>query len=272
MTNEKNLNNENNSTKETPTVNTDAVDKTTQVTEVQENSGLLNSLRAKQIGLTVLALLFVGGALFSVLRPGTALELLEKVGIETSESVAVVNGEKIYADELKARILQQEPVYESQGMDLSDPETAAEAESQTLEVMVREKVVLQEAEKQGITVSEEEIDEQYKQTREQFDSEGEFQAQLSAYSFTKESLRENLSEQLLIEKYLKNNVNEDGINVSEEEVVNFYDEYKDSIEDVDSLDALRGDIEQHLRQQKTDQEISRIVQELRDNAEVEILL
>ncbi|MDX1535832.1 MAG: SurA N-terminal domain-containing protein [Candidatus Spechtbacterales bacterium] len=244
------------------------------VTEIEDTTNTANkkNLLIKQIGLSVLALLFVGGALFSIMRPQKVLSLLEPFGIETSEPVAVVNGDKIYRDALNARVLQQKSTYEAQGADLSDPETLGQVESQILNVMVSEELVLNSAKKEGITADSSKIDEEFNKTKESFPSEEEFNEQLSSFGLTESMLRENISNQIIIEKYLKNKVSENAVAVSEEEVQDFYNQYSGAQEDVESLDVLYSDIEQYLKQEKTNQEIARIVEDLRESAEIEILL
>ncbi|HZK19058.1 MAG TPA: peptidylprolyl isomerase, partial [Clostridia bacterium] len=119
--------------------------------------------------------------------------------LNRSQTIATVNGEKISKDEL------YEVMYENVG-------------SATLENLITERLVEQEAKKQNITISSKDIQDRLDQIIEQnFASEAEFTQALMMYNMSKEDMEKNIKNELMILEILGKD-----IEVEEEEMKDYF--------------------------------------------------
>lgn len=217
-------------------------------------------------GAAVLAIALVGGALyFTGYLPDFS-------GSGDKQVVATVNGEEITKAQLDARIEQNKTAYEAQGADLDDPETYAEIQKQSLEYIVNEELILQDAAAKNITASQEDIDTRFQSTRESFESEQAFEEALKENSLTRETLKENLSRQITVQAYLDQVIDPEATNVVQEDIEAFYSDYSERNPEVPPLEEAQEQIAQLLSEQKVQVEIENLIKALRDNAEVTILI
>ncbi len=100
-----------------------------------------------------------------------------------SDVVAVVNGEKITRDEL------YKLMYAKIGRD-------------TLEELISDKLVMQEAKKRGVSVSEEEIAREIDRVKRNFSSEAEYYYTLAMYGMTEDDLKNHFRTDLLARKII----------------------------------------------------------------------
>jgi|Deesub1362A_J573_1020465.scaffolds.fasta_scaffold01688_1 foldase protein PrsA len=164
--------------------------------------------------------------------------------IGCSRTVATVNGEKITQAELNQRLMQ-------------------EAGKEVLDQMITEKLILQEAKKKGIKVSEEEIDKKIEEFKKQFPDEKTFRAQLKENNMTIDFLREQLKLQLIVEKILK-----DKIKVSEEDVKKYYEENKEMFFPDKKFEEVKKQIEEELQYQKLSMQTQIWIEELKKKAKI----
>jgi parvulin-like peptidyl-prolyl isomerase len=117
-----------------------------------------------------------------------------------AEAVATVNGEKITAPELKARLEQVAVMY---GYDLESPdakEFVGYLEEQVLENLIEERVVLQAAKTRNVTVSKEEIKAEMDKIRGQFTDDKSFADFLAERKFTEKDLDTYMKNQFILNK------------------------------------------------------------------------
>ncbi|MDG5787645.1 SurA N-terminal domain-containing protein [Evansella sp. AB-P1] len=184
------------------------------------------------------------------------------------EVVATINGENIYRSDLHEEALRD------YGIDLSDDqnaELAPQLEPMVLSDMIDRHLLVQEAERQNITIDSEEVDVYFEQMKEQASSqlpEGmTFEEALEMDNLTEEMLREDIRSSLKIERLLEFNHLEDDafIAVSEEEVQDYYDQWAAEDEDLDDYEVLQAPIENYLRQVN-------FLESLHDNADIETFI
>ncbi|GGF92624.1 peptidylprolyl isomerase [Paenibacillus abyssi] len=155
---------------------------------------------------------------------------------ESSEAVATVNGVAIGKDKLYDALVGQGG-------------TAA------LENLITEELIRQEAEKANVTVSESDIDGEIGKIRVDYPSDEEFQSVLQQNGLTEEVLRKQIKIQLEMRKVL-----EPQIQVTDEELQQYYDQHKDSLgtpEQVQASHILVG----------TQEEAEQILEELKQGAD-----
>lgn len=124
-------------------------------------------------------------------------------GSDGSKAVATVNGDKISKDELYDKLV------ESNGR-------------QTLDNLITEKLIDQEMARQGLTVTEADLDKEIEQIKANFPSEQDYELALAQSGMTEDDLREQMPLQVKIRKLL-----EPRTDVTDQEVSEYYNENKD---------------------------------------------
>jgi len=139
-----------------------------------------------------------------------------------------------------------------------------QAGKNTLEALVTKTLVLQEAEKQGVTVGDEEVDQEIARIEEDVSAQGQDLTQvLGMQGISREDLREQIRIQKIAEKIVG-----EGIEVTDEEVENYFAENGDSFPEDADTEELKKNIRQSLEQQKLTEGINSWVTALRDSAEI----
>ncbi len=143
--------------------------------------------------------------------------------------VARVNGVEIKKDELlrqgdemRMRMMQ---ATRGQGM----PPLDAGFYHQILDGMVAQTLILQDAKKQGITVSDQEVATQIDTIKKQFPDAATFQKALASQGMTEKALQDNMREQALIQKYVTTKVLST-VTVDDAAARQFYDQNKEKMQ------------------------------------------
>lgn len=166
--------------------------------------------------------------------------------------------------------LQQLVVATVNGVPISRLGLVKEMESQigeqVLDSMITKQLIMQTAKKQGIVVSDEEIEQEITKLKEQFSSSGQdFDAILKMQGVTLERVHEEVRVQKIIEKALAKDVE-----VTDEEIDEFIESNSAFLpEGQDTSDeAFRLDIVEQLKQQKVGQSMKLWIEELKLNANI----
>ena len=139
---------------------------------------------------------------------------------------------------------------------------------QELESQVSQALILQAAQKEGIKVAQTEVDEKIKELEEQFQQQGmDLKTLLAGQGQTKNELIEQIKVQLTVEKILSQD-----IDITDEEIAAYYEENKASFAEVTSLEEMKDDLYERLRQQKIGEKFQPWLEELRDQAKIRYFL
>ncbi|OGH22470.1 MAG: hypothetical protein A3F31_05500 [Candidatus Levybacteria bacterium RIFCSPHIGHO2_12_FULL_38_12] len=135
---------------------------------------------------------------------------------------------------------------------------------QTLDSLVTEELVFQEANKQKVSVSDDEIHKEIKKIEEQVSKQGQpFDSLLVSQSMTRESLKNRIKLQKLIEKMVGKD-----IKVTDKEVDDYIEKNKDSIPADSDQQKVKEGVRQQLRQQKLQEKVQSWLSNLQKNAHV----
>jgi len=148
---------------------------------------------------------------------------------ETIEGVvAIVNDEIITYSELEG-FLAPHLLYFEQGFpEWVVEEKIARIRREVLEELIKEKLLLSEARKEGIVVQDEEVEKYLAGIKERFGSEEKFQLQLSKEKLTEEGFKQRLREQILIKKIVDLKIGSRIQALSAEEMRECFEENKES--------------------------------------------
>ncbi len=201
----------------------------------------------------VLAILVVGGFIF--FSGGDNNPNL------SGNVIATVNGEEITTSEVNA--IQQSLIQQGQQI----------TEEEALEQVINQKLISQEVEAGDYSVSTEEAESTIEQ---QLSMQGasleDYKQQLSQQGIVYEEQLDSVKEELAVQKYLETQLEGENFEVSEQETQDFYEMYKSqSSEEVPSYEELEPQIIATLEQEKQQEAISYLIQELRADAEIKYL-
>ena len=155
------------------------------------------------------------------------------------------------------------------GEPISRIEVIQELEKQqgagVLNRLIDRKLIIQEADKQKVTVTQEEIDAKRKEIVDQVSSGNEenFKQILTAQGLTQESFIEELRIQLYVEKML-----EEKTQVTDEEFNQFVKDNPDLLANAENEKDSKAQIREQLKQQKLQTEYNTWMESLRNNGNV----
>lgn len=183
-------------------------------------------------------------------------------GGSNGDVVAVVNGEEITQEEFDARLAQAQA--NAQGGEVD--------RAQMVETMINTELILQDAAAQGITVSDQDVEEYYQnQVLAGGTTEAQLEQQLSQSGFTIANLKEDIHDQLVIQAYIEANASSDA-DISDQQVQDYYDQLAEQQPEGSEFPAL-ADVETQIRQQLQSQQQNQVIQqildELRADADIE---
>lgn len=192
--------------------------------------------------------------------------------IGEGKTVALVNGTKLGEKELNFRYGQVKAGYEAQGTPLADETAIADIKQKIVQEMINEEIVVQEAGKAGLSVSDEEVSAAYDQIKSQVGDESAFQTRLEELDLSAPELRTRLSRELLIQKYVEQFAVQQNIGATEEEIAKLYQDFTQGRTDAPELKDVRAQVEQEVKRQKLSQMVMALVESLKQRAEIEVLI
>ena len=133
---------------------------------------------------------------------------------------------------------------------------------QTLEGMITRVLIQQEADKKGLTVSQEEIDAEIKKIEDSLKTQQTtLDAALELQGMTRADLIKDIKLQLLVQKLVESKVN-----ITDDEVANYLKENTDFFPEDASEAAKLKDAKEQLKQQKISTETQNLIDQLQKNA------
>ncbi|MBI2040146.1 SurA N-terminal domain-containing protein [Candidatus Microgenomates bacterium] len=136
--------------------------------------------------------------------------------------------------------------------------------TQTLNQMINEKIILDEAAKNNATPTEAEINNKISELEKSVGGTQVFDSLLSQQGQNRDSIRSQIKVQLSIEKLYLNEAT-----ISAQEVEQFLSNNKDQLQATDSAGQIK-EVENILKQQKLSQIFNQKFQELRQKAKIQI--
>jgi foldase protein PrsA len=147
-------------------------------------------------------------------------------------------------------------------------ELEKQAGKKTLDSLITKTLILQEAQKKNVTVSDQEVNEEIKKLEDNFTSRGQDLNQLLA---AQNMTRKDLFSQIKIQKLVEKIVGKD-VAVSDEEINDYIEKNKNLIPQGMAEDEVKTNVKQQLEQQKRNEKIQKWIKSLRDNAKINYFL
>jgi hypothetical protein len=192
---------------------------------------------------------------------------------EKEEAAAIVNGKRIKKAEFETSFEQAKIAYQQQGLDLKSEqgqEIVKQLEKQVLDELIYRELLLQDADKKGYKASDDKVNEKLEGIKSQFPDQDQFEEVLKTNKLTLNELKQLISKEIKIEQYIQSEVGE--VSVTEEEMKKLYDQHSGQGEELPDFEELKPQLEEQIKQQKTQTEIGVIVERLKNDSEIEILI
>jgi hypothetical protein len=193
---------------------------------------------------------------------------------ELPEQVATVNGVAISRASFEESIAATEAAFVQQGADVRNPALAEQVFTQALERSINNEVLAQAAADANVTVEAAAIDARFDSIAGQFPDDNTFTEELATAGITREELRADIESQLTLDAYIEStNVLASIEPVTEVEARAFYDQAAASAgQGVPSFAEVQPQIEAQITQQKQQAAVAQLLETLRAEAEIEVLI
>jgi FKBP-type peptidyl-prolyl cis-trans isomerase (trigger factor) len=226
-------------------------------------------MQQKTLLMAIVGILVVAAGAWFLFSNGGALS--ENGTPELSDTVARINGEDITRTELENSEAQ---IAIQQGIDTASLDAAGreELQSQALDALIANALIQQAVVNAGITATEADVDAQVALIKGQFPDDAQFQEALSGQGLSESDFREQVRGDVAAQAYLEQTLDLASITVADEEINAFYEQESAVTENIPPLEDVRGQIESLVIQQKQQELLAAHVQELRLNADIEILI
>jgi hypothetical protein len=205
---------------------------------------------------------------------------LDKQKVDEKKTVAVVNGKKVSGEEYNAALATSQNQYQQMGQDPTSKEAAKQVKQQTIDNLVGQTLLLQEAENKGYKATDEEVDKKFKETKKQFKTDKQFKAALKDAGLTQSQLKSELADSIKYQQYVDKDIQTP--EVTDKEIQDYYDQVAKQSQSQASgskeqsqmpkLEDVKPQIKQQLEQQTKQEALEKKVEELKKNAKVEVKL
>ncbi len=218
----------------------------------------------------------------------------ETLGQETGEPVALVNGESIDEGFFQRQLDRSIAMNEQQGRVLEGEEGDAMKEQmkeQLIQQLIEQEVLYQEAEAQGIEVTDDEVAGEIEMVKNQFETEEQYQEALEINQFTEEEFESMLTVELTVDAFMEQNLPE--VTVEENELREYYTMYEQQYEaqmeameqegqelseeelammELPPYEEMKEELRQQLTMEKQQEHQMALVDELMEEYDIEILI
>lgn len=189
------------------------------------------------------------------------VEISDEEIVPSEEVVLEVEGEEIKGDEYNRTYKQTKIFLSSMNEDISDLDDIKE---KTLETIVHQTLLIQDALNKGIEVTDEEFDEEFETITD--GNEDALTIYLEQYQMTEDAYKEQLRYSMIYRKYVEQEFS--GVDVTDEEVESVYNDLKEANENISPLSDIREELKQEIIDQHVREEVTKHIENLTDEAEI----
>lgn len=219
--------------------------------------------------LVVVAILLIAGGAYWYLTNLQGEEAAETT--TEGEVAAIVNGHEIDRATLDRSIEQVTGTYAAQGIDTSGEEASAAIREQALTALINRQLMIGAATDAGLTASDEEVEAEFQVAVENVGGTENLTTALSDIGMTEADLRADIANDVIINKYLEENLGFKALTVTDEEVKTAYDAAAASnAEEVPALEDVEELLRNQLLMEKQQELIGAELERLRAAASIEI--
>jgi len=183
---------------------------------------------------------------------------------DPNEIIASVNGVNLVRKDLDSLI-------DGQLLPTAPAEERAALQDQALEFMVNQELLYQYASKE-VTITDEQIQAEVDSIKGQFADEETFAAKLVEFKTNIEELQNNISHQLTLEQFSTDFNEAHPVSVSDADIQARYDEVASTNEGVPPLEEVKVEVQAQIEQERQQEELFKLIQELRKDANIQLMI
>lgn len=197
---------------------------------------------------------------------------LDEQKVDEKKIVATINDEKILGSDYNIVLSSLQMQLLQMGQDPTSKEAAEQVKKQTLDSLVGQTLLLQDADKKGYKASDDEVKKKLTETKNQFQSDKEFEVAMKQAGLDQTKLETQIVETIQTTEYVEKEIPTD--EVTDEEIQRYYDQTtqqgNSSGQKLSSFEEIKPQIKQQLEQQKKQEKLIKQVEELKKSAKVNI--
>ncbi|MCM3567232.1 SurA N-terminal domain-containing protein [Neobacillus mesonae] len=197
---------------------------------------------------------------------------LEAQQIDDKKTVAIVNNKEILGSDYNSALASIQGQMQQMGQDPTSKEAAEQLKKQTIDSLVGQTLLLQEADKKGYKASDADIKKQLDEMKKQFKTEKDFEAALKQSGMDMKTLETQIADDIKFKEYMEKEV--PAGEITDEEIQKTYDQYaeqgKSTGQEIPKLEEVKPQIKQSLQQQEQQKKLAQQVEELKKNAKIDI--
>ncbi|WP_026692038.1 SurA N-terminal domain-containing protein [Peribacillus kribbensis] len=197
---------------------------------------------------------------------------LEDQKVEDKETVAIVNNKQLMGREYNMALSSVQMQMQQMGQDPTSKDAAKQIKEQTINNLVGQTLILQDADKKGYKASNEEVEKKLTNAKQQYKDDKAFQAALKQAGLDMETLKSKSAESIKFSKYVEKEIPVEA--VTDKEIQTYYDQMAQQGnaggKELPKLEEVKPQIKQQLQQQKQQAQLTKQVEELKKNAVIDI--
>jgi SurA N-terminal domain len=232
--------------------------------------------RKYTISAVVLVIIALVGLLYIMEEQGKintgVFEKVESV-FTAGKAIAKVNDGKVTRKQLETSVSQISAGAVAQGMDVNEPELAAQIQSQAVEMLVNTELLMQEAAIRGIDITDTDVSDRITSLTEEVGGEAVLAERMAQFGIDDKTLRSDVRNELTIQALLDEVFAEKQVAITDEEVKAFYAAAAAGAgADLPALEDVSEQIKQQIQSTKEQDQVTSLIEELRGKATIEILI
>ena len=198
---------------------------------------------------------------------------MDEQKIEKDKIVAIVNDEKIKGEDYNNVLSQSQMQYQQMGQDPTSKDAAKKIKDQTIDSLVGQTLLMQQADEKGYKATDDEIDKQLEEVKKQYKDDKQFEEAMKKAGFTMDELKTQIAENIKYTNYVEKEIKVD--EVTEDEMKAYYDQYanqqgQDQSKDAPKYEEVKPQIKTQLEQQKKQEKLVQHVEDLKKNAKIDV--
>jgi FKBP-type peptidyl-prolyl cis-trans isomerase (trigger factor) len=192
--------------------------------------------------------------------------------VDNNKIVAVVNDEELTGEEYNVALTSIQWQMQQMGQDPSSKESMEQVKAQALDTVVNQALILQKAKEAKIKASTSEIDKEYSLVEKQFGGEKEMKKALKSQSMDVKTVKEQITEYIIFEKYMDKVA--PTVKITDKEIKEYYDQAasksKEAGQELPPLAEVSKEIQGIIKQEQQQKLLATHVEELKADAEIEM--
>jgi FKBP-type peptidyl-prolyl cis-trans isomerase (trigger factor) len=192
--------------------------------------------------------------------------------VDNKKIVAVVNDEELTGEEYNVALTSIQWQMQQMGQDPSSKESMEQVKAQALDTLVNQALILQKAKEAKIKASTSEIDKEYSLVEKQFGGEKEMKKALKSQSMDVKTVKEQITESIIFEKYMDKVA--PTVKITDKEIKEYYDQAasksKEAGQELPPLAEVSKEIQGIIKLEQQQKLLATHVEELKADAEIEM--